>query len=295
MRKLLANKVFLLILTTLLIISIFIFDMIPGNPVHDVFSPVTLILDPVEHLVRGAGNKISSFFSAISDGVELREENEKLKDQVSELQYQVQQDEEAARRWEELKDALHIKDSFENYDIFGASILTREADEWFSVIRLEVGSSDGITQIDDSTYAVVDAQMNLAGRIMYMDKTSSKVLPILHEGFTVSAKVNAVNGAVVTVHGDIELKEQGLCMVDQIPNGVQLVVGDELVTSGEGGVYPAGIPIGVITSIDDSSSLTQTATLEPYVDISTLKDLFVMVPNELSTADDSAEDTTQAE
>ncbi len=295
MRKLLANKVFLLILTTLLIISIFIFDMIPGNPVHDVFSPVTLILDPVEHLVRGAGNKISSFFSAISDGVELREENEKLKDQVSELQYQVQQDEEAARRWEELKDALHIKDSFENYDIFGASILTREADEWFSVIRLDVGSSDGITQIDDSTYAVVDAQMNLAGRIMYMDKTSSKVLPILHEGFTVSAKVNAVNGAVVTVHGDIELKEQGLCMVDQIPNGVQLVVGDELVTSGEGGVYPAGIPIGVITSIDDSSSLTQTATLEPYVDISTLKDLFVMVPNELSTADDSAEDTTQAE
>ena len=269
--------------------------MIPGNPVHDVFSPVTLILDPVEHLVRGAGNKISSFFSAISDGVELREENEKLKDQVSELQYQVQQDEEAARRWEELKDALHIKDSFENYDIFGASILTREADEWFSVIRLDVGSSDGITQIDDSTYAVVDAQMNLAGRIMYMDKTSSKVLPILHEGFTVSAKVNAVNGAVVTVHGDIELKEQGLCMVDQIPNGVQLVVGDELVTSGEGGVYPAGIPIGVITSIDDSSSLTQTATLEPYVDISTLKDLFVMVPNELSTADDSAEDTTQAE
>ena len=69
-------------------------------------------------------------------------------------------------------------------------------------------------------------------------------------------------------------------MVDHIPDQVNLQVGDELVTSGEGGLYPAGIPVGVIVSVDDSSALNRYATLKPYVDISALKDVFVMVPKD---------------
>jgi len=281
LRKLLANKVFILILCTLLIIAVLIFGLIPGNPVTSITTPVSVILNPAQKLVQGTGNRISDFFSAVSEGIEIRQENEDLKKHVAELQYEVQQGEEATLRWQELKDAFHIKDSFENYEIYGSSILTREADEWFSAIQIDVGSNNGISISDtNKSYAVVDAQMNLAGRIQSTELVSSKVLPILHEGFSVSAKVNTVNGAMVIVHGEVELKEQGLCMVDHIPDQVNLQVGDELVTSGEGGLYPAGIPVGVIVSVDDSSALNRYATLKPYVDISALKDVFVMVPKD---------------
>lgn len=281
MRKLLANKIFILILVTLLIVAVIIFDLIPGSPVENITTPVSVILDPAQKLVQGAGSNISNFFSAISEGIAIRKENSDLKKQVAELQYEVQQGEEASLRWQELKDAFFIKDSFENYDIHGSSILTREADEWFSVIRIDVGKSNGIS-ISDTTksYAVVDVQMNLVGRIQSTDVASSKVLPILHEGFTVSAKVNTVNGAVVIVHGEVELKENGLCKVDQIPDQVVLQVGDKLVTSGDGGLYPAGIPIGEIVSVDNSSELNRYATLKPYVNIAGLKDVFVMVPKD---------------
>jgi len=281
LRKLLANKIFILILVTLLIVAVIIFDLIPGSPVENITTPVSVILDPAQKLVQGAGSNISNFFSAISEGIAIRKENSDLKKQVAELQYEVQQGEEASLRWQELKDAFFIKDSFENYDIHGSSILTREADEWFSVIRIDVGKSNGIS-ISDTTksYAVVDAQMNLVGRIQSTDVASSKVLPILHEGFTVSAKVNTVNGAVVIVHGEVELKENGLCKVDQIPDQVVLQVGDKLVTSGDGGLYPAGIPIGEIVSVDNSSELNRYATLKPYVNIAGLKDVFVMVPKD---------------
>jgi len=285
LRKLLANKVFILILVTLLIVAVIIFDKIPGSPVENITTPVSVIIDPVQKLVQGTGSKISDFFTAVSDGISIRQENADLKKQIAELEYEVQQGKEAAIRWQELKDAFFIKDSFENYDIHGSSILTREADEWFSVIRIDVGSSNGI-QISDinPSYAVVDAQMNLVGRIQSTDVSSSKVLPVLHEGFTVSAKVNTVNGAIVTVHGEVELKENGLCKVDQIPDQVSLQVGDVLVTSGAGGLYPAGIPVGVIMSVDNGSLLNHYATLKPYVDISSLKDVFIMVPKNQTAA-----------
>lgn len=279
MRKLLANKVFILILCTLLILAVIIFGLIPGSPVENITTPVSVILDPAQKLVQGTGSKISDFFAAVSDGISIRQENADLKEQVAALQYKVKQGEEASIRWQELKDAFFIKDSFENYDIHGSSILTREADEWFSVIRIDTGTSNGITITDaNPSFAVVDAQMNLVGRIQSTDPASSKVLPILHEGFTVSAKVNTVNGAVVTVHGEIELKEDGLCKVDQIPDLVNLKEGDILVTSGDGGLFPAGIPVGVIVSVDNSSELNRYATLKPYADIASLKDVFVMVP-----------------
>lgn len=279
MRKLFANKIFILILVTLLIVAVIIFDLIPGSPVENITTPVSVVLDPVQKLVQGTGNKISDFFTAVSDGISIRQENADLKKQIAELEYEVQQGKEAAIRWQELKDAFYIKDSFENYDIHGSTILTREADEWFSVIRIDAGKNNGIQiSVSNRAYAVVDAQMNLVGRIQSTDVSSSKVLPILHEGFTVSAKVNTVNGAVVTVHGEVELKENGLCKVDQIPDQVSLQVGDVLVTSGAGGLFPAGIPVGVIVSVDDSSELNRYATLKPYVDISSLKDVFIMVP-----------------
>jgi rod shape-determining protein MreC len=121
--------------------------------------------------------------------------------------------------------------------------------------------------------------MNLVGRVMTTDLDSSKILPLLHEGFTVSAKVNVVNGATVMVSGDITLKNDGLCVVTRIPANVELHPGDELVTSGEGGLFPAGIPIGTIESFDNSDPNNPKATMRPYAVISDIKDVFIMVPN----------------
>ncbi len=278
MRRLLSNKLFILLLVTLLIVAVIIFSSIPGNPIHGITAPFSYVLDPLQKGIKSIGDDISGFFVSVSDGMSIRNENEALKAEIAELEYEVAQGEEAKRRWEELKDAFQIKDSFENYTIIGTAILTREADEWFSVIRIDSGKNDGISVEGEESYAVVDARMNLIGRILSTDSESAKVLPLLHEGFSVSAKVNTVNGAVVRVTGETTLKQEGLCKVSRIPELVDLKVGDELVTSGQGGLFPAGIPIGVIVSVDYSSDLDRFATLRPYVNITEIKDVFVMMP-----------------
>lgn len=278
MKKLLKSKWFIALIVLLVLAAFAILSMLPGSPVKNLLKPVQLVTTPAQSLVKSAGDTLTDFWSAITDGIAIREENKALKEQIADLRYQLTQSEEAALRYEELKDALHIKDTFSNYVIYGASILSRESDEWFSTIRLNAGAADGIALSEGNSYPVLDVEMNLVGRVIESSETESRVLPLLHEGFAVAGKVNEVNGVTFMVVGDAELKRQGLCLAKDIDPDVHLEPGMEIVTSGDGGLFPEGIPIGVIESVDYSNPLEVTATIRPYSQIGKLEDVFIMIP-----------------
>ena len=278
MKKLLKSRWFIALIVLLVVAACAILSLLPGSPVKKILKPVQLVSSPAQSVVKRAGDTLSDFWSAITDGIAIRKENEALKAQIADLRYQLTQNEEAALRYEELKDALHIKDMFSNYDIYGASILSRESDEWFSTIRLNAGTTDGIVLEEGNSYPVLDVEMNLVGRVIETSDTESRVLPLLHEGFAVAGKVNVVNGATFMVIGDAELKRHGLCLVKDIDPDVHLEPGMEIVTSGDGGLFPEGIPIGVVESVDNSNPLEVTATIRPYSQIGKLEDVFIMIP-----------------
>lgn len=283
MKKILTAKWFIVSATSILIISGIVLSLIPGSPLGFLKIPISAIANPVQSFVKMAGDTLFDFWAALTDGMAIRQENEDLKDQIADLQYQLTQNEEAAIRYEELKDAFKIRDTFSNYDIYGASITSREADEWFSVITIAAGATDGIVLAEGDSYPVVDVNMNLVGRVIETSDSNSKVLPLLHEGFSVACKVNEVNGATMLVSGDAALKNSGLCIVTNISDKAVLEPGTEIVTSGDGGLFPAGIPVGTIVEVDNSNPLNVTATLQPYSSIKDLKDVFVMIPYEEET------------
>ena len=293
MKKLLKSKWFIALIVLLVLAAGAVLSLLPGSPVKKILQPVQLISSPAQSLVKKAGDTISDFWSAITDGIAIREENQALKEQIADLRYQLTQNEEAALRYEELKDALHIKDMFSNYEIYGASILSRESDEWFSTIRLNAGANDGIALEEGNSYPVLDVEMNLVGRVIETSDNESRVLPLLHEGFAVAGKVNEVNGATFMVLGDAELKRYGLCLVTDIDSDVHLEPGMEIVTSGDGGLFPEGIPIGVIESVDNSNPLEITATLRPYSQIGKLEDVFIMIPYVEEETEETMATTTE--
>ncbi|MBR3247745.1 MAG: rod shape-determining protein MreC [Clostridiales bacterium] len=278
MKKLLKSKWFIALVVLLLLAAFAILSLLPGSPVKKLLKPVQMVTSPAQSGIKSAGDTLSDFWSAITDGIAIREENKALKEQIADLRYHLTQNEEAALRYEELKDALHIKDTFSNYVIYGAAILSRESDEWFSTIRLNVGTTDGIVLAEGHSYPVLDVEMNLVGRVIESSDTESRVLPLLHEGFAVAGKVNEVNGATFMVVGDAELKRQGLCLIKGIDPDVRVEAGMEIVTSGDGGLFPEGVPIGVVESVDYSNPLDVTATLRPYSQIGKLEDVFIMIP-----------------
>jgi rod shape-determining protein MreC len=72
-----------------------------------------------------------------------------------------------------------------------------------------------------------------------------------------------------------------LCLIDQIPSGASLQVGDEVISSGAGGLFPSGILIGKIVKVIDNDARNQRqAYLQPYADLENLNTVFVMKGSE---------------
>jgi len=275
--KLVRNRIFIIVFTTLLLLTVLLLSSLPGSPLNFLTSPISAFLEPLQSGTRQVFDKMTGMYESLTEGVRIRDENRTLLAANAELRNRISQLEEAGRQYEELKSAFSLKDRFDRYQIIGARVLTREIGSWFDVFRIDAGSSDGLAVSETLSYAVVDAQSRLIGRVLSTDAVSGKVLPLLHEGFSVSGKVNVVNGSLLRVRGDLDLKASGLCLIDQIPTNASIQVGDEIMTSGAGGLFPAGIPIGKVVKIIDKESRDQRqAYLQPYADIQNLTTVFVM-------------------
>lgn len=271
------SRVYLVVIVTIALIALILLSSFPGSPLNQITSPFSVILEPVQKGVLNFTGRVQTGAAAILEGVQIRRDNERLQLENAKLRNQVAQLEAAGRQYEELKSALKLKDTFESFEIIGGRLMTRDIGSWFDVFRIDVDSQDGLAVTENMSYAVVDAESRLVGRVLSTDLTSAKVLPILHEGFAVSGQINSVNGALLRVRGDYDLKDQGLCIVDQIPLTTSLHEGDVIVTSGLGGLFPAGIEIGKIVEIRNSSSLlARQAVLQPSVDLQNVSVVFVM-------------------
>jgi rod shape-determining protein MreC len=271
------NRILTYVFITLLLLSLLVLSSLPGSPLNFLTTPVSAVLKPVQNALHAVADTVSGFVEAVRDGMRLREENEALELENARLRSQIAQLEEAGRQYQDLKTALSLKDRFDQYQIIGARVMTREIGAWFDVFRIDTGSRDGIAVSETLTYAVVDANSHLIGRVLSTDILSGKILPLLHEGFAASARINAVNGAALRIRGDYDLKPQGLCLADQIPVGASIQVGDELVTSGAGGLFPAGIPIGRVVQVISADSRTERkAYVQPYADLQDLTAVFIL-------------------
>lgn len=271
------NRIFIVVFVSLALLTVLLLSALPGSPLNILTSPLSAVLEPIQKGLIGLGEQVSGFYVSVTDGLRIRRENTELAEENAALRSRIAQLEEAGRQYQELKDAFLLKDRFDSYDILGGRILTRDMGLWFDVFRIDRGRSDGLVVTETLSYAVINAQSHLVGRVLSTDLVAGKVLPLLHEGFVVSGKVDVVGGTIVRIRGDLNLKEQGLCRVDQIPAGASLQPGDVLVTSGIGGLFPAGIPIGSIELVVDSSTPgMRWATLRPFADLERLSTVFVM-------------------
>jgi rod shape-determining protein MreC len=271
------NKIVVVVFTTLLLFAFIILSSIPGSILNNLTTPVSIVLGPVQKAIYTEMTRAGDIYAAFREGLRIRTENEKLRTENAALKNKITQLEEAGRQYNALKDALLLKDRYDNYTLIGSRVLTRGIGSWFDVFRIDSGQKDGLNVTETTSYAVVDAQSRLVGRILSTDLTTARILPLLHAGFAMSAKINTVTGALVRVRGDIDLKERGFCAIDQIPTSAVIRVGDEIITSGAGGLFPAGLPIGVISEIRDTGTrLNRTAIMKPYIDLESIDTVFVM-------------------
>lgn len=268
------NKLFALILVTILALGLLLF--LPNGQINYFGDVTSLAISPFQGVINFVNSKVQGITWYFRDIQTLRDENIELKLRMDELESERIGLLEHKFKNAELREALNIKEQFSEYELIGANIIGKDLGNWFKVFTIDRGTRDGMRV----NHSIINRQ-GLVGRIIGTDMFSSKVESIIDPKSSVSARISKSRDLVV-VKGDLKLSEQGLCRMDYIPIDSDLAVGDTVETSGLGGYYPRGIIIGRVKEIRESSSRgLRYAIIEPAVDFRRLEEVFVLADKEI--------------
>ncbi|MCR4716246.1 MAG: rod shape-determining protein MreC [Lachnospiraceae bacterium] len=272
-------KVVLLILSTLSVILIVVSSIFSSTvPVFNtVFSAVVV---PMEEGINSIGTFVADRYKNLEEISTLRDENQKLKEKVAELQLEVKNIESDQRELKELRKLYKLDQTYESYETVGARVISTDSSNWYNTFVIDKGAEDGI-----EVNMNVIADSGLVGIVYNVGKNYSNVRSIIDDTSSVSAMFETTADNCI-VNGDLKSIENGFITVSHISKDAKVNEGDVLVTSNVSSRFLSGITIGYISDITiDNNGLTKSGKVTPVVDFKHLQEVLVVT----TTKDDGNE------
>jgi rod shape-determining protein MreC len=154
-----------------------------------------------------------------------------------------------------------------------ANVIMRDPANWWRTVQIDLGSRDGI----QTNLPVLTAE-GLVGRVSAVGYTRSQVVLIGDPNCRVSALVEnpAHDMGIVSAGG---LLDTSLVDLTYLSGNASLKPGQNVITSGLGGVFPKGIPIGqVVDSRPVEFGLYTEARVKLAADLGALEQVWVLFP-----------------
>lgn len=238
-----------------------------------VATPARVVGSVVASPVSGISNVVGNLTADSQTLSDLKAENDDLKAQVARL---TEYEDEANT----LTDLLQLRNQY-SLDSTAARVIARSTDSWSSTITIDKGTTSGI-----QTGMPVMTSTGVVGQVSECGPTTATVRLITDESSGVSAKVQS-SGA----QGQLQGSADGILHLNLIRTDQQVSTGDSVVTSGLGGVYPKGLPVGTVSNVTKSSgSLYYDITVEPLASVGSLEEVLVITSlsgDQQATADDA--------
>ncbi len=240
-----------------------------NNPVQ---RALYTVVSPVFNAMYGVVTPIRKFITNIQESGNYEKEIKALKEQVNALSIENKTREDYINENKRLKELLDLKDTtMAAYNTVTARVVSYEPNSWYDTVMLGKGTKDGIS-VDD----IVITSLGVVGRVTDCGSNWSKVSTIINSANSVGVKLSRT-GDVGVLSGDASLAQDKNAKLEYLSNDKNLIKGDILVTSGLGGVYPAGLTIGKIINIkSDSAGNLDFGVVEPSVDFASLYEVLVI-------------------
>lgn len=232
------------------------------NAVGEITSPVMRVFSEVNYsFFRTAG-----FFR---DLVELYGENKRLKKEVANLRKIEFEYNELKAENQRLKQLLSLNETKHYKIIANANVVGRDPSNWAKFITIDKGRNSGI-----SVNCVVVTNEGLVGRVVSVSPHTAKVLLITDAQSGVGGRVQRSRDMGI-IEGSLE--ELNYLQMVNIPRDADIKEGDLIITSGLGGIFPPGIPIGKVEEVlDEGYGLLRRASISPSVRFNRLEEVVVI-------------------
>ncbi|RSK28014.1 rod shape-determining protein MreC [Bacillus sp. HMF5848] len=217
----------------------------------------------VQFIFHEPVRKISDYIETMNHVRHTYKENELLKARLDEFVRLESKARILEEENEKLRAMLEKTESLMDYTTIQATVVARNPDQWHELLIVNKGEVHGVK----ANMAVITAN-GLIGKVKVTSQFSSviQLLSTLDKNNRISAVVQGNENIFGIIEGYDKEREQ--LLFKQIPSNKEVELNKQVVSSGWGGIFPAGLVIGEITEVvPDEYGLTQTAYVTPAADL----------------------------
>jgi rod shape-determining protein MreC len=228
---------------------------------------------PLQSASSKASGATTGFFEQIWNFRSTAQQNEQLKERLTQVEQELNAARQAAAENERLKALLNLKEQTKLQSV-PARVIARDASAWFNTITINRGSSSGI-----ETNMPVVTGGGIVGRIIAVGPWSSQVMLITDEKAGAGAVVGQLgqSGALGAVRGRPDL---GVALIEmRYVSGLEKVeLGDSVMTTGQDGIYPPGLNVGKVVDVKQGTATqAHQILIQPGAQLDRMEEVAVLL------------------
>jgi rod shape-determining protein MreC len=229
---------------------------------------LAVVTAPIQTVLAKISQGAVGVWSTYTDWRDVRAENRRLREEVQRLKIEALRVDETLDENGRLRKLLTLQQQLPLHTLAG-EVIAREWGGWVRSLTVNRGRADRVARL-----TAVIAPTGLVGRIVDVRPGTAIVQVLTDPASTVSAHVLRTRTPGI-VEGDPRGTVRFKFMAR---DGAGIQIGDLVLTSGLGGLFPRGVPIGQVRAIDDrGSALFHYATLAPTVDFARVDEVLLLI------------------
>lgn len=253
----------LLVVLSLLLLSVY-FGEAPSGRLHAVQRGFLTIVSPIQDGANKALKPVRDLFGWFGDTLHAKSQRDQLLKQVDKLRAEVVAEQAEKRSYRELLSLYHLDQlGVGDYRPVTATVVYKSPNLWYSTVVIDKGESSGVHDNDP----VINGE-GLVGKVAVAASDGAVVDLITDSSMGVSARVgtSTATGIVQPKVGD-----PNDLLLQYLPTNASAVAGEDVVTSGtvsppDNSLYPPGILIGQVTSVNEESAY-KSVNVHPAVNL----------------------------
>lgn len=231
------------------------------------------VVAPLQSGLSIFGSRLREASLAIRGLGGMAAQNREMSQELTRLRNEVRVGRALASENRRLRAALQLRQTYPD-ELIPSEVVARDITGWWRTVR--VAKDSGVEVPVNSTAITADG---LVGKVVSSSRNTADILLVSDPTCRVSVRIErvGVSGVLSGVHS--LGKGRALCRLDFINKDVEVRVGDEVVTSGLGGIFPKGLLVGRIARVyRGPAGLYQYADVVPSADLSNLNIVFLIEP-----------------
>ena len=231
-----------------------------------------VIKSPIQKVLSSAVNWFDSMYGYLYEYDSLLAENESLRSQLADAQQSAREGIEASEENSRLRKLLELREKHTDYVMESCKVVLWSSSNWSSAFTISKGASSGIEMGDP----VVTEYGAVVGQITELGTNWATVSTLIDVDMSVGAFVGATGNSGMVV-GEYSFMRDKCAKLTYLADGAQIFVGDDVLTSGSGGAFPAGLMIGTLTAVQtEAGGQIEYGVVEPQVVFDSLVQVFVI-------------------